>query len=177
MLVLFSCSEGTIRSSMAAYGRWMNEKVYAACEKLGDLERKRDRGAFFKSIHGTLDHAVWGDIAWLKRFDPEQASAGPVGPLGHLMFPDYDELAAARRQVDADLVRWAASVDDAWLSEPMTWTSKLYGFTQTHPRWVQVVQMFNHQTHHRGQVTALLSQLGVDVGPTDVPVVPILNEP
>lgn len=177
VLVLFLMFGGNYPQLMAAYGRWMNEKVYAACEKLGDEERKRDRGAFFKSIHGTLDHAVWGDIAWLKRFDPNQGAAKPVGPLGHLMFPDYEELAAARRKVDADLVQWAAGVDDAWLSEPMTWTSKLYGFTQTHPRWVQVVQMFNHQTHHRGQVTTLLSQLGVDVGPTDVPVLPLLNVP
>jgi uncharacterized damage-inducible protein DinB len=56
----------------------------------------------------------------------------------------------------------------------MTWTSRLYGFTQTQPRWVQVVQMFNHQTHHRGQVHALLTQIGIDPGPTDVPLTPVL---
>jgi uncharacterized damage-inducible protein DinB len=60
------------------------------------------------------------------------------------------------------------------LAEPMTWTSRLYGFTQTQPRWVQVVQMFNHQTHHRGQVHALLTQIGIDPGPTDVPLTPVL---
>lgn len=141
--------QGNYPALMAAYGQWMNEKVYAACAKLSDEERKRDRGAFFESIHGTLDHAVWGDIVWFNRFVPNQT---PTGPLGKIMFPDFEELAAARRKLDADLVAWVASVDDAWLSEPMTWTSKLYGFTQTHPRWVQVVQMFNHQTHHRGQV-------------------------
>jgi uncharacterized damage-inducible protein DinB len=60
------------------------------------------------------------------------------------------------------------------LTQPMTWTSRMYGFTQTHPRWVQVVQMFNHQTHRRGQVHAMLTAAGV--GPTDLPVLPVLNE-
>jgi uncharacterized damage-inducible protein DinB len=164
---------GNYPELMAAYGKWMNEKVYAACAQLSDEERKRDRGAFFKSIHGTLDHAVWGDIAWLSRFAPNQPA---VGKIGEILFPDFEALAAARRRLDADLIAWAGSLDDAWLAEPMTWTSKLYGFTQTHPRWVQVVQMFNHQTHHRGQVTTLLSQIGVDIGPTDLPVLPLLNE-
>jgi uncharacterized damage-inducible protein DinB len=57
----------------------------------------------------------------------------------------------------------------------MTWQSRLYGFTQTQPRWVLVTQMFNHQTHHRGQLHTLLTQLGVDVGPTDVPLSPVLH--
>jgi uncharacterized damage-inducible protein DinB len=164
---------GNYPQLMAAYGQWMNEKVYAACEKLSDEERKRDRGAFFKSIHGTLDHAVWGDIAWFGRFVPNQPALGPVGEV---MFPDFAELKAMRRKLDADILAWAATVTDEYLNEPMTWTSKMYGFTQTHPRWVQIVQMFNHQTHHRGQVTTLLSQLGIDVGPTDLPVLPLLSE-
>ena len=58
----------------------------------------------------------------------------------------------------------------------MTWTAKMYGFTQTHPRWVQAAQMFNHQTHHRGQVHAMLTAAGIDVGATDLPMLPILNQ-
>lgn len=158
---------------MAEYNRWMNGKVYAACAGLADEERRRDRGAFFKSIHGTLDHLLWGDRNWLGRFD---GNSYPTGPVNELLYPDFAELRAAREAMDETLLAWSGQVTPDWLAEPMTWSSRLYGFTQTHPRWVQVVQMFNHQTHHRGQVLTLLTQLGVDVGPTDVPVLPLLNE-
>lgn len=157
---------------MAEYNRWMNEKLYAACIPLPDEERKRDRGAFFKSIHGSLNHLLWGDRAWLGRFNGKRYDTGPVGVD---LYADFAELRAARAAMDREILDWAAGVTSAWLQEPMTWTSRLYGFTQTQPRWVLVTQMFNHQTHHRGQITTLLSQLGVAVGVTDLPLVPILS--
>ena len=159
---------------MAEYNRWMNQRLYEACARLPDAERKQERGVFFRSLHGTLNHILWGDRSWLGRFDGQSYITGPVGED---LYPDFEELRAARQQMDRTLLDWATKVTPEWLSEPMTWTSKLYGFTQTHPRWVQVVQMFNHQTHHRGQAHALLTRLGVDMGPTDVPVLPLLNDP
>ncbi|HMF42718.1 MAG TPA: DinB family protein, partial [Polyangia bacterium] len=99
----------------------------------------------------------------------------PTGPAGVDLYDDFGALHAARVEMDQEILAWARSASAAELAEPMTWTSRLYGFTQTHPRWVQVVQMFNHQTHHRGQVHAMLTAAGVDVGPTDVPVLPLLN--
>ena len=164
---------GNYPQLMAVYNASMNELVYDAAAQLDDIERKRDRGAYFKSIHGTLDHLVWGDRAWLGRFD---GNTYPTGPLGALLFEDFDAMRDERRRLDAAILAWASSVDDAWLRTPMTWSSKLYGFTETHPRWVQVTQMFNHQTHHRGQVTTLLTQLGIDVGVTDIPMLPLLLE-
>jgi uncharacterized damage-inducible protein DinB len=164
--------EGNYPQLMAAYNATLNEKVYDAAATLDDVERKRDRGAYFKSIHATLDHLVWGDGAWLGRFDGNTYTAGPIGAL---LYEDFDALRAARRALDAKIIAWADSIDAEWLATPMTWTSKLYGFTQTHPRWVQVTQMFNHQTHHRGQVTTLLTQAGVDVGATDLPTIPLLR--
>ena len=159
--------DGTYALLMAEYNRWMNEKIYAGAARLPDDERKRDRGAFFKSIHGTLNHLVWGDRAWLPRFN------GKTYPTDS--YDDFDALRAARVEMDGEILAWARGVTPAELAAPMTWTSRMYGFTQTHPRWVQVVQMFNHQTHHRGQVHAMLTAAGVDVGPTDVPVLPLLN--
>jgi len=164
---------GTYASLMAEYNRWMNEKIYAGCATLTDGERKRDRGTFFKSIHATLNHLLWGDGAWLTRFN---GKSYPAPPPGGLLHDDFDGLRAARAAMDGDLLAWARAVTPEALAEPMTWTSRMYGFTQTHPRWVQVVQMFNHQTHHRGQVHAMLTAAGIDIGPTDVPVLPILNE-
>ena len=160
---------GTYALLMAEYNGWMNEKVYSACAKLSDEERKRDRGAFFKSIHATLNHLLWGDRAWLSRFN------GKSYPT--VLHEDFEELRAARVAMDEEILTWARAVTPEALAEPMTWTSKMYGFTQTHPRWVQVVQMFNHQTHHRGQVHAMLTAAGLDVGATDVPMLPILGAP
>jgi uncharacterized damage-inducible protein DinB len=151
---------------MAEYNRWMNEKLYAACARLSDAERKRDRGAFFKSIHATLNHLMYGDGSWLGRFNGKHY---PVVPLGVELYADFAELSAARVAMDREIIAWSATTTPAWLNEPMTWTSGTYGFTQTVPRWVLVAQMFNHQTHHRGQLTTLLSQQGIDIGPTDIP--------
>ena len=78
--------------------------------------------------------------------------------------------------MDEEILIWARAVTPEQLAEPVTWTSRLYGMTQTRPRWVQVVQMFNHQTHHRGQIRAMLTAAGIDVSPPDVPVLPILND-
>ena len=166
--------DGTYALLMAEYNRWMNEKVYAGCARLTDEERKRDRGAFFKSIHGTLNHLVWGDRAWLSRFNGKRY---PTGPVGVDLYDDFAALTAARVEMDGEILDWARAVTPAVLAESMTWTSKLYGFTQTHPRWAQVVQMFNHQTHHRGQVHAMLTASGIDIGPTDLPVLPLLAAP
>ncbi|MBI3574063.1 MAG: damage-inducible protein DinB [Gammaproteobacteria bacterium] len=163
---------GTYPQLMAEYNRWMNQRLYAVCAGLSDEERKRDRGAFFKSVHGTLDHILWGDRAWLARFNGKTYDTGPVGQL---LCEDFPKLRAARAEMDDEIHAWARDVTPEWLAAPMTWTSKLYGFTQTQPRWVLVTQMFNHQTHHRGQVTTLLKQMGIDPGVTDIPLLPLLG--
>jgi uncharacterized damage-inducible protein DinB len=153
---------------MAEYNMWMNERLYGACAALSDAERKRDRGAFFRSIHATLDHLLWGDSMWLARF---QGAPLPTGPVA---IEDFTELRRTRAALDARILEWARGVTPEWLAEPMTWTAKLYGFTQTQPRLVLVAQMFNHQTHHRGQAHAMLTAAGGDMGPTDIPLLPAL---
>ncbi|HEY6478360.1 MAG TPA: DinB family protein [Polyangia bacterium] len=164
---------GTYPLLMAEYNRWMNEKVYAACATLSDDERKRDRGAFFKSIHTTLNHLLSADGIWLGRFN---GKSYPMLPPGQNLHDDFGGLRAARVAMDEEIVTWARSMTPETLAEPMTWTAKVYGFTQTHPRWVQAAQMFNHQTHHRGQVHAMLTSAGIDVGATDLPMMPLLLE-
>jgi uncharacterized damage-inducible protein DinB len=164
---------GSYALLMAEYNAFMNARFYAGAASLSDEDRKRDRGAFFKSIHATLEHLLWGDRVWLTRFNGKQY---PQSAIGERMFENFAELQAARSVMDQEILDWARDVTPEWLAQPITWTSRLYKFTQTQPQWVLVTQMFNHQTHHRGQVHALLTQCGVDVGPTDIPVLPILNE-
>jgi uncharacterized damage-inducible protein DinB len=163
--------DGGYPSLMAEYNRWMNERLYALCAELTDETRKQDRGAFFKSIHGTLDHLLWGDRAWLPRFNGKTYPTERTGPW---LYDDFDDLRGARVAMDDDILAWARNATPQWLSETMTWTSRMYGFTQTQPRWILVTQMFNHQTHHRGQLATLLTQIGVDLGITDIPVLPAL---
>lgn len=155
--------------TMAAYNRWMNERLYEVCAGIPDSERRRDRGAFFGSIHGTLDHLMYGDLAFLSRFtgDPPE-----VPELGRELHADFGALRAAREAADARLVELAESVSAAWLEASYTYTSRVDGATRTLPAWILVVHLFNHQTHHRGQLTTLLTQLGRDPGVTDLPFMP-----
>src|SRR5262245_60484202 len=111
---------------MAQYSRWMNEKLYAHAASLADEERKADRGAFFKSLHNTLDHIVWADTIWLGRFTgniPQMPTAGSV------LFPEFATLEARRRALDDEISAWAAGVDDTYLASPLTFTSRISGKT------------------------------------------------
>jgi uncharacterized damage-inducible protein DinB len=155
--------------TMAQYNEWMNSRVYALCASLPEAELHKDRGAFFKSIHATLNHIAYGDLAFLSRFTGNPAV---VPELGVNLFSSFAELRRERATLDARLVEWSSTLSPAWLAEKLTYTSKVDGQVRTVARWVLVVHMFNHQTHHRGQVTTLLSQMGLDVGSTDIPFMP-----
>ena len=159
---------------MARYNAWMNDKLYAACEALSDEERKADRGAFFKSIHSTLNHLLWGDSMWLARFTKGTAleMAAPKTGIGVDLHEDWNALNAARVAMDADIIAWAATLDTDWLRSDFSWYSGLTKSTRTKPAWLLVTHLFNHQTHHRGQVTTLLSQRGIDPGETDLMLMP-----
>ena len=165
--------QGDTYSLMADYNAWMNRKLYDAAAGLPDGERKRDLGAFFKSLHGTLDHILYTDLMFLARFT---GSAMPEGEFGAELHGDFDALRAERETIDARILDWIAGLDRGWLDEALTFTSMIDGETRTLPRWAMVTQMFNHQTHHRGQATTLLKQLGVDPGTTDIPWLPALYD-
>jgi uncharacterized damage-inducible protein DinB len=158
---------------MAAYNRWMNERLYELCAGIPDPERKRDRGAFFKSVHGTLNHLLYGDRAWMSRFTGRDL--GWQGPADEL-YADFVELRSARAGLDGLIENWAARLDELWLAQDLTYISRIDGRTRTLPAWLLVAHMFNHQTHHRGQLTTLLSQLGVDPGVTDLPWLPQIGQ-
>ena len=154
---------------MARYHRSMNERLYALCAKLPDAERKRDRGAFFGSIHGTLNHLLWGDRMCMGRF------TGPPcthPAFGSDMFADFDELAREREVTDGQILDWTSNLDTEWLASPLSYTSRVDGRKRTLPAEVAVIHMFNHGTHHRGQLTTLMKQAGIDPGVTDLPRLP-----
>jgi uncharacterized damage-inducible protein DinB len=159
-------SDPQLYQTFAHYNQWVNQKVYAVCAEIDDGERRRDRRAFFKSIHGTLNHLLFVDRMWLGRFTGRRY---PLAPMGVDLYDDFQELRAARAAMDAAILDWTAGLSEAWLREPLTWTSGVDGTTRTRPRWLLASHLFNHQTHHRGQLTTLLCQMGHDVGSTDLP--------
>jgi uncharacterized damage-inducible protein DinB len=152
---------------MAEYNAEMNRRLYSAAAQLTDEERKADRGAFWKSIHGTLSHLVWGDAQWMSRFDnwakPEVGQKQSAEMVG-----DFATLRTRREQADADIIAWANRIDDTWLAEDLVWFSGSAGREMRRKKGPLVVHFFNHQTHHRGQAHALLTANGQDTGDTDL---------
>lgn len=157
---------------MAEYNYWMNQQLYAVCAEMTDEQRKQNLGAFFKSIHGTLNHLLYGDQVWMGRFT-QQPLAGQV--IGQELYADFVDLRAAREQMDNQILDWSRQLEPQWLSQPFTYTSNVDQQQRILPTWVLVTHMFNHQTHHRGQVTTLITQLGYEPGITDLPWLPSLN--
>jgi uncharacterized damage-inducible protein DinB len=143
---------------MAEYNEWMNGKVYRACASLTEAALREDRGAFFKSIYLTLYHIAYADIAFLSRFTGQPPE---VPPLGEDLFGGFAELRAERGQVDRRLLSWSSALTPDWLRLPLTYVSKVDGQERTVSRWVLVTHLFNHQTHHRGQIHVMLSQTPV----------------
>lgn len=150
---------------MAEYNRWMNEKVYNVCLKLSDAQRKENRGAFFKSIHSTLNHILWVDSSWMSRFHNEPL---PQGSAGTDLYSGFEDLTKARYGCDERILEWTKGIRSDWLNSPYRFFSVVYQKELEKPTWLLVAHLFNHQTHHRGQITTLLTQMGYDVGVTDL---------
>lgn len=158
-----------IFQTFARYNSWMNDNIYSGCAKISDDQRKKNMGAFFKSIHGTLNHLYVGDIFWMARFT---GKALPKYKIDAIVHEDFDALWAARRALDQDITTFAAQLTEEWLTKPFTFKSVTYNREISNVTMLFVMQLFNHQTHHRGQVTTLMKQCGIDPGPTDLPAMP-----
>lgn len=164
--------EGTYYQLMAEYNCWMNQKIYSVCAEIPDQQRKQDLGAFFKSIHSTLNHLLYGDKAWMGRFTNNPFA---VTTINQDLYADFDVLRVEREKTDQQILEWSKQLNSEWLSQPFEYTSNVDSKRRVFPTWVLVTHLFNHQTHHRGQVTTLIKQLGYEPGVTDIPWLPIIN--
>ncbi len=135
---------------MARYNEWQNANLYGAADQLADAERRCERGAFFGSIAGTPK--------------PEGGIKGSVS-----RHPDWQELKRERAAFDRLIIEWASSLDPRWLAGDLAYFSGAAGREIKRPKWFLLTHMFNHQTHHRGQVHCLLTQSGAKPGDTDLP--------
>lgn len=151
------------------YNRWMNESLYARCQPLDPEVLNRDLGAFFRSILGTLNHLLLADRLWLGRFTGKPY---PITRLDTILYADFETLRAERDVTDQALTDYLASLTEADLDRPLHYTSVLSPEPRTLRLGDALLHVYHHQTHHRGQVTTLLSQLGVDFGETDLLFIP-----
>ncbi len=142
---------------LARYNALANRRLYEACARLSDEERKKHRQAFFGSIHATLNHIMVGDRIWLGRFAGEEA---PSTNLDATLYEDFEELWKARRQEDRRIEEFAAGIDEQWLDGTIRYINN-EGRTLEDPIDLLVAHFFNHQTHHRGQLHDMLSQTEV----------------
>ena len=166
---------------LARYNRWINGKLYDACDALTDEARKQDRGAFFGSIHRTLNHLVVADQVWLKRFAQCGADNGMAFASLHaglldlpeaytldmLLFEGWAELKSKREQLDAAIEQLVADMPETYPQFIMRYGNSK-GVQREHAAWMAITHFFNHQTHHRGQATTLITQAGGTVGVTDL---------
>lgn len=160
---------------MAHYNGVMNERLIAVVTPLDDDALREDRGAFFGSVLGTMNHLMVADLMWLNRLRP--CPFGQIlSPLDDLPKPTglrdmpYPTLAAyvpVRRQLDALMVEFIAHLREDELAAPLTYRNSA-GEPFTKTLGLVLSHVFNHQTHHRGQITTLLSQMGLDIGVTDL---------
>ena len=156
---------------MARYNRWQNENLYGVADRLSDAERRRERGAFFGSIHQTLSHLLWGDRIWMSRFAGLPAPPGGI-PQSVSLFPDWGVLRRERDATDASIIAWADQLEPAALEGDLTWHSNAVNREISKPKWLLITHLFNHQTHHRGQVHCMLTQAGGKPHTTDLPAMP-----
>jgi len=138
-------------------------------EAMSEEDLRQDHGAFFGSILATLDHIVWADKLWLNRLDPRFEVAA---------MPDADSLISPadwsrdRAALDAQIIDWANGLTEGDMQGHVIWASKIYGKTFTNDRGLAITHMFNHQTHHRGQVHAALTGMGRTTMDTDLVFMP-----
>jgi uncharacterized damage-inducible protein DinB len=142
----------------ARYNRLANEKLYEACATLSDEERRRDLAAFFKSVHGTLNHLLLGDTIWMARFE---GGSHPSTGLDAILFEEFEALREARAAMDRRIEAFFGHLPAGFFERSLRYVNNA-GIDSQDPALVIVPHFFNHQSHHRAQVHTLLSQLGRD---------------
>lgn len=170
-------SEGSQLVLMARYNALMNRRMLDACGDLDAEALREDRGAFFGSVWGTLNHIMVADIMWLKRFSRHPSGYAALRPLDGREFPqalnailmdDLDAFRAERAALDGVIIDWCTELKGSDLDRPFRYTN-YKGELHNKRLGDLVLHLFLHQIHHRGQVTTLLSQADMDFGETDLP--------
>jgi uncharacterized damage-inducible protein DinB len=141
----------------AGYNAWANERLYDAAGNLSDADYRADHGAFFKSVHGTLNHLLVGDRIWMQRFT---GTGDAPRRLDVVLHEDFESLREARRAEDLRISRFCSELGEEQINRDFSYRTIVNATTITQPLAPALDHFFNHQTHHRGQVHALLTAIG-----------------
>ncbi len=142
---------------LALYNRWANRRLYAVAAELTDAQFREDRGAFFGSVRGTLNHILVADQLWLERIE----GSGPKPPaLDAVLFDGFADLRTARAEEDERIIRMVAAQPEERFDAILAYRNTA-GTPFELPFAPVLTHIFNHQTHHRGQAHTLLSQSGL----------------
>lgn len=161
-----------IYAELARYNCWQNDVIYGASERLGAAARCQTMPMlFFGTLEASLDHILHVDLTLLDVVATGQPPQD-FQPAAR-RHTDFATLQAHRQRLDAEIQALMERHDDAWFAEIFDVYSARLGRRRQMPRAFWLTQMFNHQAHHRGQITAALQALGVDYGPTDLPANPL----
>ncbi len=150
---------GAFVQQMARYNHWQNSQLKGFLTALPAETLMRDQGAFFGSIMGTANHLLWGDWIWMSRFDKGPGPGGGI-PDSTGICPDLASWLPLRDQIDQRITGWADSLGDTPLTGSFTWHSAAKEADVTRDYAQCIIHMFNHQTHHRGQLHQMLTQSG-----------------
>lgn len=161
---------------LSRYNQWMNEKLYNTAAQLPADELARVRGAFFGSLLGTLNHIMVADIIWLQRFSEHPAQHSALDrirampkpqTLAQTLLDDFSALSTERTLLDNTIITWCKQINASDLNHKLAYCN-MKGVASVKNYGSLMLHFFNHQTHHRGQATTLLSQQGLDIGVTDL---------
>jgi len=140
----------------AKYNAWANQRLYDSAAALSDIDYRADRGAFFKSVHGTLNHLLAADRIWLRRFTGEGSAPDQ---LDAILFEVLGPLREAREAEDRRIIDFVDGLDEMRLSGLITYRPITSPMLIEQQLWPALSHFFNHQTHHRGQAHALMTGL------------------
>jgi len=152
---------------LALYNCWANERLYGCAAQLTPEALAEDRGAFFGSLLGTLNHLLVTDRLWMSRLE----GASPRGTrLNEVLHEDFRDLSAARRSQDQKIIAFVHDLSEERLAEPLDYATT-GGTPYSQPLHQVLAHLFNHQTHHRGQAHHLI---GLALGREKAPVLDLL---
>jgi len=150
--------------TLARYNRWANKKLYDVVETVSIEEFEKDSKAYFASMRGTLNHILFGDWAWTLRLKGKSSAHLEMGKIYH---PSFAALKKARLEADEDFLILLDDMNNDEISADLTYRN-IKGIEYVMPTHHVLAHVFNHGTHHRGQVHCLLTQAGIEAPSLDL---------
>ena len=156
---------------MSRYNRWQNQWMFHAADQLSANERQMDRAGFWGSIESTLSHIYWGDRMWFSRFDLVDAPDVAIGDSSKFV-SNWSDLTEKREHLDKLVIKWSDDFEEGPILGSLEWFSGAANKDVKAPLSMVLPHIFNHQTHHRGQVHAMLTAAGATTQDTDLFMMP-----